>query len=148
MQTTIREMNESDIDDILEIEREAFTTPWSESAFKSEMKNNLAYYLVAIVEEKAIAYGGMWLILNEAHITNIAVKEEYKGKGIGNKILEGLIEQSIVLGIMNMTLEVRESNKIARNLYKKHGFLSYGLREEYYADDKEDAIIMWRSNNI
>ena len=142
-------MEEKDIEYIVEIEKEAFTTPWSKEAFKTEInENKLAYYLVAEVEGKAVAYGGIWLIISEGHITNIAVKEEYKGKGLGNRIVDGLIDYCLELGIDNMTLEVRKSNRVAINLYEKYGFISYGIRPKYYADDGEDAIIMWRSNRI
>ena len=147
MELTTREIKEEDIEDILEIEEEAFTTPWSEEAFKSEIKNNLAHYLVVEIDGRVVGYGGVWLIIDEAHITNIAVLQDYKGKGIGNKILTGLIEYSTSLGIRNMTLEVRESNFVARRLYEKHGFVSYGIRPKYYIDDNEDAIIMWRVND-
>lgn len=147
MDIILRKMVEEDIDYIVEIEKEAFTTPWSKEAFKTEInENKLAYYLVAEVDGKAVAYGGIWLILNEGHITNIAVKEEYKGNGLGNKIVEGLIYHCVKLGIDNMTLEVRRSNSVAISLYEKYGFLDYGVRPNYYADDGEDAIIMWRSN--
>lgn len=92
MEILVRKMAEKDIESVLEIENEAFSTPWSKEAFTSEIKsNNLAYYVVAQVDGKVVGYGGMWLILNEGHITNIAVKEEYKGNGAGNKILEALI---------------------------------------------------------
>ena len=147
MELTTREIKEEDIEDILEIEEEAFTTPWSEEAFKSEIKNNLAHYLVVEIDGRIVGYGGVWLIIDEAHITNIAVLQEYKGKGIGNKILMGLIKYSTKLGIKNMTLEVRESNFVARRFYEKHGFVSYGIRPKYYIDDNEDAIIMWRVND-
>lgn len=140
-------MLEKDIDSVVEIEKEAFTTPWTKEAFFSEInENKLAVYLVAEVDEKVVGYGGMWLIINEGHITNIAVKEEYKGRGIGNEIVEGLINYCAFMGIDDMTLEVRASNKVAINLYEKYGFFNYGLRPNYYADDGEDAIIMWRSN--
>lgn len=147
MDIIVRKMLEKDIDSVLEIEKEAFTTPWSKEAFTSEIRDNiLAYYLVAEVEGKVVGYGGIWLILNEGHITNIAVKEEYKGKKIGANILEGLIVYCMEKGIDNMTLEVRESNIVAQNLYKKYDFVSYGIRPNYYADDKEDAVVMWRTN--
>ena len=149
MEIIIREMLEKDIDDIVEIEKEAFTTPWSKEAFTTEInENNLAYYVVAEVDGKAVAYGGIWLIINEGHITNIAVKEEYKGNGLGNKIVEGLIYHCVKLGIDNMTLEVRRSNEVAISLYEKYGFVDCGIRPNYYTDDGEDAIIMWRSNRI
>ena len=149
MEITVRRVIEEDIDSILEIEKEAFTTPWSRDAFLTEINENmLAYYLVAEVNEKVVGYGGIWLILNEGHITNIAVKEEYRGNGIGNHILEGLICYCMKNSIDSMTLEVRESNLIAQNLYKKYGFVSSGKRPKYYSDDGEDAIIMWRSNRV
>lgn len=100
------------------------------------------------MDGKVVGYGGIWLILNEGHITNIAVKEEYKGNGIGNHLLEGLILYCIKNGIENMTLEVRESNIIAQNLYRKYDFISSGKRPNYYSDNSEDALIMWRSNAI
>ena len=149
MEVIIRNIRLEDLEDIMEVEKEAFTTPWSKEAFKAEINgNDLAYYIVALVEEKVVAYGGIWLIINEGHITNIAVKKEYKGRGIGNKIVEALIYHCVKLGIDNMTLEVRASNHVAIGLYEKYGFLDYGRRPNYYADDGEDAIIMWRTNRI
>lgn len=149
MDINVRKMEEKDIDKIIEIEKEAFATPWSRESFLAEIRDNLlAYYLVAEMDGKVVGYGGIWLILNEGHITNIAVKEEYKGNGIGNHLLEGLILYCIKNGIENMTLEVRESNIIAQNLYRKYDFISSGKRPNYYSDNSEDALIMWRSNAI
>ncbi len=147
MEITVRKMIEQDIDAVLEIEKEAFTTPWSKESFLAEIKENLlAYYLVAEVDGVVVGYGGIWLILDEGHITNIAVKEGYKGNHIGSHILEGLICYCLKTGIDNMTLEVRASNIIAQRLYKKYGFISAGIRPHYYSDNDEDAIIMWRTN--
>lgn len=147
MDIIVRKMIEDDIDAVLEIEKEAFTTPWSRESFLAEIKENLlAYYLVAEVEGNLVGYGGIWLILNEGHITNIAVKEGYKGNCVGSHILEGLICYCLKIGIDNITLEVRASNIVAQNLYKKYGFVSSGIRPHYYSDNDEDAIIMWRTN--
>jgi len=88
----------------------------------------------------------MWLILNEAHITNIAVKEEYRGMGVGKRILESLIYYCALKNIDSMTLEVRKSNMVAQKLYRKYGFVEYGVRSNYYTDNGEDAIVMWRTN--
>jgi len=141
----IRKMTEEDIDQVLEIEKESFKTPWSREAFVLELeKNQLARYIVAEKEGKVIGYGGLWLILDEAHITNIAVSSQYRGQGIGKLIMEGLIEICEEKGINNMTLEVRKSNIVAQSLYKKYGFVNCGVRPGYYTDTKEDAIIMWR----
>lgn len=147
MDVIIRAMKEEDIDDIVEIEKEAFSTPWSRESFIIEIRDNLlAKYIVAEVEGKVVGYGGMWLILHEGHITNIAVRQSHKGQGIGSKILEGLIVYCSSRNIDSMTLEVRKSNTVAQNLYKKYGFVDYGIRPKYYSDNNEDAIIMWRTN--
>lgn len=92
-----------------------------------------------------VGYGGIWLILDEGHVTNIAVDSRYREKGIGKKLVEGLISLCSEEKIMAMTLEVRASNIAAQSLYKKYGFTEFGIRPNYYADDKEDAIIMWKS---
>lgn len=147
MDIRVREMKEDDVDQVVEIEREAFTTPWSREAFMAEVnKNKLAKYMVAEVDGRVVGFGGMWLILNEAHITNIAVKEEYRGMGVGKRILESLIYYCALKNIDSMTLEVRKSNMVAQKLYRKYGFVEYGVRSNYYKDNGEDAIVMWRTN--
>ncbi len=149
MDIVIRAMDEEDIDEIVEIEKECFPTPWSRDAFLTEIReNNLAVYLVAELHGRVVGYGGMWLVLNEGHITNIAVKKDFRGLGIGDKILENLIYYCASKGVHNMTLEVRKSNIIAQNLYKKYKFVEYGLRPRYYSDNNEDALIMWRTNKL
>ncbi|WP_352418326.1 ribosomal protein S18-alanine N-acetyltransferase [Proteiniborus sp.] len=141
----IREMTEEDVDGVLAIEREVFTTPWSREAFVLEItENQLARYVVAEKDEKIVGYGGLWLILDEGHITNIAVSSPYRGQGIGNLIVEKLVDICEKRDIKNMTLEVRKSNLIAQSLYKKYDFIDCGVRKGYYSDTKEDAVIMWR----
>lgn len=105
----------------------------------------MAKYIVAVVDGNVAGYGGIWLILDEGHITNIAVDEKYRGLGLGSKLLEGLIQLCIDRNIRAMTLEVRKSNEVAKSLYKKYGFIEYGIRPNYYQDNNEDAIIMWKS---
>lgn len=149
MDLVIRSIEEDDVDQIAEIEKECFATPWPREAFLTEIRENkLARYIVAEVDGKLAGYGGMWLIINEAHITNIAVKKEYRGLGIGNRIVESLIYYCTAHNIERMTLEVRKSNIVAQNLYKKYGFVEYGIRPSYYADNNEDAVIMWRTNKL
>lgn len=141
----IREMNVDDIDDVLEVEKVSFSTPWSKESFIQEVKENkLARYIIAQVDEKVVAYGGMWLILDEAHITNVAVATGFRNMGIGQMIIDGLINICNELIINHMTLEVRKSNYPAIKLYKNNGFVEIGTRPGYYADTKEDAIIMWK----
>lgn len=145
MDIIIRKMEEKDLDRIMEIEKDAFTTPWPKESFLLEItKNQLARYIVAEIDNVVVGYGGIWLILDEGHITNIAVESKYRKMGVGKAIVEGLIYLCGKQGIKAMTLEVRESNISAQNLYKKYGFVESGVRPKYYADDNEDAIIMWK----
>lgn len=147
MDIILRDMTEDDIEQVLEIESQSFSTPWTRNAFLIELRENmLAQYIVAQVDEKVVGYAGIWKILNEGHITNIAVLKDYRGKGIGNVLIEGLIWYCSKNNLDSMTLEVRESNTIAQNLYKKYGFVNSGIRPKYYGDNGENAIIMWRDN--
>ncbi len=142
----VYDMNTDNVDGVYEIETLSFTDTWSKKAFLDELKNHLAYYKVIVDEKtsKVVAFGGLWKVLDEAHITNIAVHPEYRGKKIGNMIVEALIELAKETGIAEMTLEVRASNEKAKNLYTKYGFKIAGIRKEYYQDNREDAIIMWK----
>ncbi|MDF2721459.1 MAG: rimI [Paenibacillus sp.] len=139
-----RSMRVDDIDTICEIERESFTTPWSPGAFHNELTNNhFAHYLVMELDGEIVGYGGMWLIIDEAHITNIAVRAQYRGRKLGERLLVQLQSTAVFLGAERITLEVRTSNMIAQRLYAKLGFIPAGLRKGYYTDNGEDAIIMW-----
>src|SRR5690606_22095041 len=109
---------------------------WTREAFLLELtKNLLAKYIVAEVDGLVVGYGGVWLIIDEGHVTNIAVDEKYRNMGIGSKIMEGLIQLCIDRNIASMTLEVRKSNEAAKALYKKFGFKEYGIRKGYYQDN-------------
>ncbi|MBI2873950.1 MAG: ribosomal protein S18-alanine N-acetyltransferase [Firmicutes bacterium] len=143
---TIRKLSIRDIDDIMAIERVSFPTPWSRHAFVSELSQNpYAEYYGAVQDGRLIGYGGMWLILDEAHVTNIAVLPQYRRRGVGEVLLKVLMEKAGLKGADWITLEVRESNLGAQRLYQKHGFSQKGLRRGYYTSTKEDAIIMSRS---
>ncbi|WP_371871165.1 ribosomal protein S18-alanine N-acetyltransferase [Insulibacter thermoxylanivorax] len=144
LQVEIRSMTLEDIPQVMEVEYESFTIPWSVEAFHNELRfNQHAHYVVMIHEGQVIGYAGMWLIIDEAHITNIALREKYRGRKLGSKLLQHVIDTALDLGAERMTLEVRVTNRIAQNLYKKHGFRPAGLRKGYYTDNNEDAIIMW-----
>lgn len=133
------------IDDVLVIEQLSFKTPWSREAFEAELlRNKCARYRVLVKDNRVIAYGGMWVVLDEAHITNIAVHPEFRGIGLGNAIVEELINEAKRSSISSMTLEVRAGNIPAINLYRKYGFIDAALRKNYYQDTGEDAIIMWK----
>lgn len=145
MDLSIREMKMEDINQILVIEEEAFTVPWSRSAFESEVSHNfLAAYLVAEAEGEILGYGGMWFILDEAHITNVAVKSGFRGRGVGMAIVKALVEKAAERKIGKLTLEVREGNSAAIRLYEKMGFVTEGRRPGYYRDNHEAALIMWK----
>jgi [ribosomal protein S18]-alanine N-acetyltransferase len=140
----IRKMTLDDIDGICEVEKESFTVPWSREAFCNEMtKNHFAFYLVLEIDGKIAGYGGMWIIVDEAHITNIAIARDYRGKKLGEKLLHELTVEAKKQGVVAMTLEVRKSNYAAQNLYRKFGFEETGIRPKYYSDNGEDALIMW-----
>jgi [ribosomal protein S18]-alanine N-acetyltransferase len=141
---TIRRMEMKDLDDISEVEKLSFSIPWSRESFISELKTNLfARYLVIEHDKKVIGYGGMWIVLDEAHITNIAIHPEFRGQRLGEKLMRELMSIAWSSGAASMTLEVRKSNEIAKNLYRKFGFVEEGIRRGYYTDNGEDAIIMW-----
>ncbi|MTI80288.1 MAG: ribosomal-protein-alanine N-acetyltransferase [Firmicutes bacterium] len=130
--------------DVLEIEKFSFPTPWSYQAFAYELlHNDFAHYIVAQKEQQVVGYAGIWVVIDEAHITNVAVKPDNRNNKIGHLLIEHLISEAVRLGANKITLEVRPSNTYARRLYKSLGFEEYGLRKNYYSDTKEDAIIMW-----
>jgi [ribosomal protein S18]-alanine N-acetyltransferase len=138
--------NKNHVNEVLYISNLSFLTPWTIESIEKELENKLARYVVAIKDNLVIGYGGIWLILDEGHITNIAVHPEYRGVGAGDMIVEALVELCKLEGIYSMTLEVRKSNLVAQSLYKKHGFIEEGVRKNYYSDSHEDAVIMWRYN--
>jgi len=145
----IRRMAKEDIDAVMEIERDCFTVPWSRNAFLMEIEENkFARYVVAEKDGWIVGYGGMWLVIDEAHITNIAVRSAYRRQGFGRKILSEMIRVAEEEGILRMTLEVRRSNDAAQRLYQEFGFRFCGVRPGYYQDDHEDALIMWRENSL
>lgn len=125
-----------------EIEREAFETPWNENMFIPEVEDPNAYYVVGVRGEEVICYGGFHKVLDEAHITNIAVKSTERGKGIGKFLMSELISRAKLAGVARMTLEVRDGNTPAIKLYEGFGFKVEGVRKKYY-ENKFDALIMW-----
>lgn len=143
MQIIIETMDENSIDDILKISNLSFPVSWSRTSFYKELKNPLAHYIVAKNDNKVIGFMGVWIIVDEGHITNIAVDPSYRGKGVGNLLLKGMLDYCKSKNVIAMTLEVRASNIVAQNLYKKYGFIEEGLRKNYYEDSGEDALLMW-----
>lgn len=140
----IRGMQTEDLDQISEIEKECFSLPWSRSSYESELNNELAYYQCAVKNNIILGYMGMWRIIDECHITNVAVLPEYRNMGVASMLINKMIDICKCSEIKNMTLEVRKSNQAAINLYEKFGFISVGVRPKYYMKPMEDAIIMWK----
>lgn len=138
-----------DLEQVLEIERASFSTPWTRSAFEMEVdgSNRYALYWVARNADKIVGYLGTWLILNEIHVTNIAVKPDFRRQGIAEQLLGNLFNQAKSRNIDAITLEVRVSNHSAQKLYQKLGFQMMGVRPKYYQNNNEDALIMWKILN-
>ncbi len=145
---TFEQMQVNQLDQVLQIEKVSFPTPWSKKSFDYELHyNDFAHYIVALANGYKVAgYAGMWIILDESHVTNIAVHQDYRGHGLGMSLMLQLIQMAIMLECQHMTLEVRPSNTPARALYTHLGFKECGRRKNYYADTCEDAIIMWKNN--
>lgn len=142
----IREFNINDIEELYEVELTSFTDPWSKESFKDELNNEIAHYLVGSINNKVVAYIGAWFILDEAHVTNVAVKSDFRRQKIAKQLITAFIVLAKKHQITSITLEVRASNIPAQSLYQQFGFEKQGLRKRYYADNNEDAIIMWLRN--
>jgi [ribosomal protein S18]-alanine N-acetyltransferase len=139
-------MTEENIDEVLVVENLSFRIPWSKNAFLEEVTNNkFARYIAVAYDGRIVGYAGMWKVIDEGHITNIAVHPGFRGNGIGSLLMEKLIGLAKDEEVTSMTLEVRRSNLIAQKLYTKYGFLPGGVRKSYYSDNGEDAIIMWKN---
>ncbi len=148
MSLEIGHMRESDLDSVMEIEQASFPTPWSRNAFLSEItENRRACYLVARENGRVAGYVGIWIILDEGHVTNLAVHPDFRRQGIGEQLMLAIMAYARSRGARRITLEVRVSNLVAQNLYRKLGFVSVGTRPGYYHDNGEDAVIMWRNED-
>ncbi|HTA37607.1 MAG TPA: ribosomal protein S18-alanine N-acetyltransferase [Candidatus Acidoferrales bacterium] len=140
-------MSTNDIPDVSRIERASFTTVWPTDAFYNELSTNkLAHYFVGRIDGRIVAYGGIWVILEDSHITTVAVDPNLRGRGLGEAMVLKLIDEGIERGAAWMTLEVRESNVSAQQLYRKYGFTTVTTRKGYYSDDNESALVMWAGN--
>jgi [ribosomal protein S18]-alanine N-acetyltransferase len=140
---TVEPMGPDDVPAVHEIERLSFSTPWPAYAFEQELKGNrLARYVVARAGDTVVGFAGLWLMVDEAHITTFSVHPDWRRQGIGRQILVCLVELAIGIAARRMTLEVRVSNGPAQLLYRSFGFEVVGRRARYYTDDHEDALVM------
>lgn len=140
----IRPMNEEDLEQVETIERESFSVPWSFDAFKSALQQDYTIYLVACSGETIVGYCGMYVSLDEGEIPNVAVRREYRGGGIGARMLEALLAEAQKRKVASVFLEVRAGNEPAQALYRKLGFEAAGIRKRFYENPTEDAVIMWK----
>ena len=143
LKMTIDVMRLEDLEQVQRIELASFSTPWPSNAYRSELETNrLASYLVARIDGRIVGYGGMWLMVDEAHITTFAIHPGWRRQGIGERLLLAFLDLARDRHAREATLEVRLSNLPARRLYEKYGFRPVGLRPRYYSDNNEDALIM------
>src|SRR6266536_1511066 len=139
----IDDMTLEDIDAVQEVERSSFPVPWPANAFRHELtQNRNARYVVARSGDLIVGYAGLWLMVDEAHITTFAVHPEHRRRRIGERMLQRMFEIAEEMGAEWLTLEVRVSNLAAQRLYEKYGFRRAGVRRRYYSDNNEDALIM------
>lgn len=148
MEIIIKPMEKTDIDNVIAIEAKAYGEHhWSKESFMNELANELARYYSAFDENgELVGYAGCWQILEEVHITNIAVSPDFRRNKIGEKLLRQIIDDCYKNKAKYITLEVRVSNIPAISLYEKFGFKSLGVRKGYYQNNNEDALIMWTEN--
>lgn len=141
---SFRRATELDIGRLVEIEQQSFTVPWPPEAFYNDIiQNRFAVYIMIECNLEVAGYCGMWLVLDEAHITNIALLPKFRGRKLGEALLREVMSIAKNAGAETMTLEVRVSNIVAKALYKKLGFQEGGIRKNYYTDNYEDALVMW-----
>lgn len=133
-----------DVPQVLEVEKASFTLPWTTDIFYHELMDNMhAYYFVVECEGKIIGYSGMWVVIDDAQITNIAILPDFRGKKIGEKLFAHMMLTAVRLGAAHLSLEVRVSNIVAQKMYRKFGLVPGGIRKNYYTDNQEDALVMW-----
>lgn len=142
----IRKMEMSDVKDVWQLDVHSFSAPWSKETYEMELtENDYAHYFVMETEGNIIGYVGTWLVIDDAQITNIAIHPNFRGYKLGEKLFGYAMQYVMNNGATRLSLEVRKSNLVAQNLYRKFGLVPGGIRENYYPDNGEDAIVMWVS---
>lgn len=146
MEISFQDLSTTDLDEVLEIEQLCFETPWSKFAFIHEVQFEKSVFKTMRVSGRLVGYGGFWHILDEIHISNIAVHPEFQRRGLGRRLLIHLLEEAFDREASKASLEVRRSNIPAQNLYRTFGFSIVTVRKNYYSDEGEDALVMWNDN--
>lgn len=144
MELQIKPLTEEYVDQVCVLEEEAFSMPWHRESFLEMILNKDACYLVGLMEEEVVASCGLRNIVGDGEITNVVTKTSARGRGIGEQMLLKLLEEGTAMGVEAFTLEVRKSNDAAIHLYEKLGFVTEGVRKNFYEDPTEDALIMWK----
>lgn len=143
MSVIYRRMTAQDVEAVHQIELATFPEPWSLQSFRDEMERNAcARYIVAEENGEILGYAGAWLVLDEGHITNVAVSQHRRGEGLGRGLMQALMQYASNMGVEYMTLEVRKSNLTAQKLYRSLGFIELGVRKRYYENNGEDALLL------
>ena len=143
MRIHCRLMESRDVLGVFKVDQACFSHNWTQDSYEAETKNILSNYIVAEVDGEIIGFGGFWQVIDEAHITNMAVMADYRQTGVGQNIMNAMLAQALAKGCVAMTLEVRGDNQPAINFYLKNQFTREGRRKDYYGL-RMDAIIMWR----
>ena len=148
MEIKFEKMKANDLEEIMKIEQASFPLPWTRGMFEQELVIGSSHFFIVrtMPSKEIIGYGGFWQVLEELHLVNLAVKKESRQEGLGRKLLHYLLCQGKALGLRRATLEVRASNTAAQQLYERVGFKNIATRKGYYADNREDAVIMWLYN--
>lgn len=143
MKPLIRAMDPVDLKEVMPIEESSFTIPWSQNVFMKELKENTqAFYLVALMDERLVAYLGSWIFISDSHLTTLAVHPSFRRGGIASQLLKYYFQRIFWLGVKRISLEVRGSNIQALRLYRLMGFVQVGIRKNYYHDNQEDALVL------
>ncbi len=142
----IEPLDERYLDEVVAIEKTSFPEPWSRLLFVQEIDHPASVFVVMVRDGRVVGYGGYWRVLDEMHITNVAIASRERRRGYATRLLEWLIESARCQGATRATLEVRESNTAAINLYTKFGFKPVAIRRNYYASTGEHAVIMWKTD--
>jgi ribosomal-protein-alanine N-acetyltransferase len=136
-------LREEHLPAVLEIEKQANSAPWSERSFRNELDHPHGIFLVALADGQVVGYGGIWLVVDEAHVTNVAVDPGFRRQGVARKLMRDLLKRSRERGMTCSTLEVRAGNEAATRLYEGLGYKITATRRGYYPDNREDAAVMW-----
>jgi [ribosomal protein S18]-alanine N-acetyltransferase len=141
----LRDMTAADLAAVVAIEAESYSVPWSESTFRGLLRRRDAEMVVAVAGDVVIGYAAFWCVVDQGELGNVAVSSSWRGRGLGARLLEEVIRRAARRGIVEVFLEVRPTNVVARRLYERFGFTTVGRRRNYYQQPVEDALVLRRA---